>query len=111
MREMLIYRLCVRIKRCQKIIKKRIAQKGKKMEATKTESMKVLNLEEMENVAGGIIVRAGGKYWVMPDPNEYYGIVCTNMPFDSLDEAQARARMAGWSAKVYTREEYEETFH
>ena len=78
------------------------------MEATKTESMKVLNLEEMENVAGGIIVMASGKYWVMPDPNEYYGIVCTNMPFDSLDEAQARARMAGWSAKVYTREEYEE---
>lgn len=81
------------------------------METKKTESMKVLNLEEMANVNGGVIVSASGRYWVMPDPQDRSGIVCINLPFDSLDAARACAQNAGWSTRVYSREEFEEAFH
>lgn len=81
------------------------------MKLKKAYTMKELNLKEMENTGGGVIIMVNGKYWAASDPEGYYSCVYVNRPFDTLEEAQARAMKEGWSAKVYTQEEYKKAFN
>lgn len=71
--------------------------------------MKEMNLKEMEKACGGIIVSVNGKYYVTSDPKGGTGARVMT-PFDNLGDAEAVARMYGWSDKVYTQNEYREEY-
>jgi len=71
----------------------------------KTE-IKELNLKEMENAGGGVILYDLDKYWVFSDNT----CIFLTKPFDTLEEAQAAAREAGYKANLYNRPEFEKTF-
>ena len=71
--------------------------------------MKELNMKELEH-AGGVVVEVNGKYWTASDPEEAYSGAYVIKPFDTLEEAQAKARKLGWSTKLYTQAEYKKAY-
>ena len=74
------------------------------------ENMKELNMKELDKVNGGAIVEIEGKYYAAEDPKEGQPAIFVKTPFDTVEEAQAKARAYGWSTTVYTEKEYYEKF-
>ena len=66
-------------------------------------------MKELEHV-GGVVVEVNGKYWKASDPEETYSGAYVIKPFDTLEEAQAKARKLGWSMKLYTQAEYKKAY-
>ena len=79
------------------------SRKGNGMEE-KQSNMRQLMEDELENVRGGYIVYAKGKYWAAADD----GSTFAPFAFSSLNDAVARARILGWSTELLSKEEYEQ---
>ncbi len=70
------------------------------------EEMKVVNTEELENVAGGLIVddKAANKFWIIKQNGDVIA------PSSSREKAIEAAKAFNTSTQIITREEYKKRF-
>ena len=59
-----------------------------------------LYLNGMEQGNGGAVVHHEGKYWVVEDPPTRGDFLYYTISFDTVQEAEEKARQLGWSHRL-----------
>ena len=70
-----------------------------------------LNLDGMEQGNGGAEVHHEGKYWVVEDPPTRGDFLYYTTPFDTVQEAEDKARKLGWSTGWFTVRSFEAIYN
>ncbi len=70
-----------------------------------------LNLNGMEQGNGGAVVHHEGKYWVVEDPPTRGAFLYYTIPFDTVQEAEEKARQLGWSTGWFTVRSFEAIYN
>ncbi len=71
---------------------------------SENKNMQELNLDEMNKVSGGAIVKSRGKYYAACDPS--YDSSLYSKGYRTKEAAEKIAEKNGWSKEEYTRAEY-----
>ncbi|MBQ6527829.1 MAG: hypothetical protein IJI38_04830 [Clostridia bacterium] len=72
-----------------------------------TELNQELNLDSMEKATGAAIVKHEGKYWVVEEPPTQGDFLYYRYPFNTVEEAEEKARSLGWSTGWFTVRSFE----
>lgn len=70
-----------------------------------------LNLDGMEQGTGGAVVHHEGEYRAAEDTQAKGDFLYDNIPFNTVEEAEEKARQPGWSTGWFTVRSFEAIHH